>query len=133
MRKILFLTLASSLVLVMGCSTEPHACAAVLTIVTANVTNRTGQSLADLSVTDTLRRIGAVLHILTSFPDTLPADSTRVVPIFPDTLSGLLEAAGDDVIVAVTADDRSASAVYRLGFDGCFVQKLAGPDTLVMQ
>jgi hypothetical protein len=133
MRGFLLLCLAGIVAFLGGCSTEePRVCAQMLELTTANVANRTGQPLTGLSVTDTVHRTGAVLHVLAGSADTLPVDSTRVVPIFPDSLRGTLRMGGDDVMVVVTADGRLASSVYRLAFDGCFVQRLAGPDTLVI-
>jgi hypothetical protein len=133
MRKLLLLPLLCSLVLEIGCGTEPSACAAVLTNVTAYVANRTAQPLSVSSVTDTIRRTREVLHVVVSATDTLPVGSTGVVPVFPDTLSETLAAFGDDVIVVVTADSRFATGVYRLARHGCSVERLAGPDTLVFQ
>ena len=134
MRGFLLLCLVGTLTFVGGCSTEePRACAQLLELVAANVANHSGQPLIGLSVTDTVHRTRAVLPVLIGSADTLPVDSTRVVPIFPDSLRSTLAPFGDDVIVVVSANGRSASAVYRLAFDGCFVQKLAGPDTLVFR
>ena len=133
MRGRLLLCLGGTLAFLGGCGTqEPIACAQLLELVVGKVANRSGQPLIGLSVTDTVHRTGAVLHILSGSPDTLAVDSTRVVPIFPDSLRGTLAPFGDDVTVVVTADARLASAVYRFAFDGCFIQTLAGPDTLVI-
>jgi len=133
MRYLLLLFLASGLPLAAGCSTEPTVCPSVLALVTTNLANQTGQPLTGLSVRDTVRRTGAVLPVFANSSALLPVDSTRLVPIFPDTLGGTLAAAGDEVIVVITADGRLASGVYRLAFNGCFVQRLAGPDTLVLR
>ena len=68
-----------------------------------------------------------------SLADTLAANEIRLAPIFPNASRGGLAPGGDDVIVVVTTDRRSVSNRYRLAFDGCFVQKLVGPDTLVVR
>jgi hypothetical protein len=127
------LLLAGTLPFLGGCSTEEPICAQMLELPATYLTNHTGEALIGLSVTDTVHRTGAVLHVVAGSPDTLSVDSTRVVPIFPDSLRGTLRKGGDDVVVVVSADGRSASAVYRLSFDGCFVHRLAGPDTLVIR
>jgi hypothetical protein len=116
-----------------GCSTEPRSCASVITAVTASIVNATSQPLSGLSVTDTVSRTGAVLQVSSGSPaDTLSPNGVRRLPIFKDTFKEALAPAGDEVIVVVTADGRSAIGRYRFAFDGCFVQKLAGPDTLLV-
>jgi len=116
-----------------GCNAEPTACADVLTALTASVVNATGRPLSGLRVTDTVPRTGAVLHVSAgSAADTLPANGIATVPIFRDDLRDVLAAGGEEVIAAVTADGHSGAGRYRLAFDGCFVRKLSGPDTLVV-
>jgi hypothetical protein len=134
LRYLLLLPLVCSLSPVIGCS-EPQACDAMVHPVTAFVANRSGQPLSMLTVTDTLRRTGAVFQVVAPSSETLLPDSTRVAPIFPDTLSEVLdEPFGDNVIVVVTAESRSTSAVYRLIHDVCSsVRRVAGPDTLVLR
>ena len=107
-----------------GCNAEPTACADVLTALTASVVNATGRPLSGLRVTDTVPRTGAVLHV--------SAGSAADTPIFRDDLRDVLAAGGEEVIAAVTADGHSGAGRYRLAFDGCFVRKLSGPDTLVV-
>jgi len=80
-----------------------------------------------------IRRGRAVLPIFAGPGDTLPPDSTGVISIFPDTLSGMLAPEGDDVTVVVSAENSVASGVYRMFFNGCSVQTLAGPDTLFLK
>jgi len=116
-----------------GCNTEPTACADVLTAVTTSVVNGTGRPLAGLSVTDTVSRTGAVLHVSAGSPaDTLPTNGIGRVPIFRDDLRSALGPTGDEVVAVVTAEGHSGSGRYRLAFDGCVVRKVAGPDTLVV-
>jgi hypothetical protein len=132
MRYLVLLALPYALPFTLGCSTEPLVCATILHTETAYLANSTGQPLAGISVTDTVRRTGAVLHLSAGL-DTLPADSTRVIPVFPDTLSAELAPRGDDVVVVVTADNHVTSGVYRFFFNGCSVERLAGPDTLILR
>jgi hypothetical protein len=133
MRPLPVLLMTSLCASLSGCSTEPHACASVITAVTASIVNATGQPLSGLSVTDTVPRTGEVLHVSSGSPaDTLSPNGIRRLPIFKDTFKGALAPAGDEVIVVVTADGRSTSGRYQFAFDGCFVQKLAGPDTLLV-
>jgi hypothetical protein len=50
-----------------------------------------------------------------SLADTLAANEIRLAPIFPN------------------ASRDGLSNRYRLAFDGCFVQKIVGPDTVVVR
>jgi hypothetical protein len=100
---------------------------------TAAVVNSAGQPLAGLSVTDTVLRTGAVLDVTASLPATsLPADGLRSLMIFNDSFIEAVLPAGDEVVVVVTAGGRSGTGRYSFGSDGCHVQKLAGPDSLVV-
>jgi hypothetical protein len=127
-------TLLGCAAVLSGCATEPVFCADVLTAVTVTVRNGAGQSLGDLTVTDTVRRSGAVLHLVGGAPgDTLPAAGVDHLPIATNEFRDAFLRAGDEVVVVVAAGGRAGSGLYRLASDGCFVTKLAGPDTLTVR
>jgi hypothetical protein len=116
-----------------GCSTQPLVCTAEFASLTATVGNGTGQPLPGLSVTDTVRRTGAVLQVTVGSPSTdLPLDGFATVVIFSDAFLDAVRPTGDDVVVSVAADGHSGGATYRFGTDGCHVRKLAGPDSVVV-
>jgi hypothetical protein len=110
-----------------GCDTSPSVCTASFAMITATVVDGTGQALSEVSVTDTVRRTGAVLDVTQDIP---PLDPGTAV-IFSDAFLSAIRPAGDDVTVVATAEAGVGSAQYRFGSDGCHVRKLAGPDTLV--
>lgn len=111
-----------------GCGNGPLACTAVFTAVAATVVDAAGQPLSGVTVTDTVRRTGAVLDVTAGSP---PAGSGAVI-IFSDAFLQEVLPAGDEVIVVAAVSGRSGSGTYRFGSDGCHVRKLAGPDTLVV-
>jgi hypothetical protein len=116
-----------------GCGTEPPVCTAVFEAIAATVVNGAAQPLNGLTVTDTVRRTGAVLQVSAgSVADTLPANSIGRVVIFSDAFLQAVLPTGDEVIVVAAAGGRHISGPYRFGSDGCHVQKLAGADTLVV-
>lgn len=110
-----------------GCGTDPIVCTASFETITAVAVDGAGQPLSDVTVTDTVRRTGAVLNVTANTPSIGPG-----VTIFSDGFLQTVRASGDEVIVVATAAGRSGSADYRFGSDGCHVRKLAGPDTLVI-
>jgi hypothetical protein len=119
---------------VSGCGTDPVVCTDEFVAVTAAVVNGTGQALTGLRVHDTVVRTGAIVDITAQTPPgDLPAEGLPAVPIFTDAFKNAIRPAGDAVSVVVSAGDHSASARYEFGTDGCHVQKLAGPDTLVVE
>jgi hypothetical protein len=116
-----------------GCGTDPVSCTDEFVAVTAAV-NGTGQALTDLRVHDTVIRTGAIIDITAQTPaGDLPAEGLATVPIFTDAFRNEIRPTGDAVSVVVSAGARSASARYEFGTDGCHVQKLEGPDTLVLE
>jgi hypothetical protein len=118
---------------VSGCGTDPTVCTGEFVAVTAAVVNRTGQALAGLRVHDTVVRTGAIIHITPTPLGDLPAEGPSAVPIFTDEFKDAIRPGGDVVSVVVSAGERSANARYEFGTDGCHVQKLEGPDTLVVE
>jgi hypothetical protein len=98
---------------------------------TATLVNGSGQTISGVSVTDTVVRTRAILEVGSPAID-LPPDGIAAVGIFSDAFIQTVLPFGEDVVVAVTADGASGSARYRFESDGCHVQKLAGPDTLVV-
>jgi hypothetical protein len=74
-----------------GCGTEPHACTAVFVAVTATIVNAAGQPLSGVSITDTVRRTGAVLDLTAGSPSTSPG----IVTIFSDAFLQAVAPAGD--------------------------------------
>ena len=127
-------TLLGCAAVLSGCATEPVLCADVLTAVTVTVRNGAGQALGDLTVTDTVRRSGAVLHLVgRAVGDTLPAAGVDHLPIVTNEFRDAFLRTGDEVVVVVAAGGRGARGLYRLASDGCFVTKLAGPDTLTVR
>jgi hypothetical protein len=120
--------------LVSGCgTTEPVLCGVPEAAITVSVRNGAGQALGGLTVTDTVRRSGAVVKIVIAVPDTLPETGLARVPIATNEMSESFRQAGDDVVVVVAAAGRVGTGLYRLASDGCSVTKLAGPDTLTVR
>jgi hypothetical protein len=116
-----------------GCSTEPVVCTDQLVALTATVVNSVGQPLAGLRISDTVVRTGAVLDVTAGAPPTdLLANGLPAAMIFSDAFIEAVLPTGDEVVVVVTAGGHSGSGRYHFGSDGCHVQKLAGPDTLVV-
>jgi hypothetical protein len=127
-------TLLGCAAVLSGCAAEPVICADVLTAVTVTVRNGSGQALAGLTVTDTVRRSGAVLHLAGGVVgDTLAATGVDHLPIITNEFRDAFLRSGDEVVVVVAAGGRAGSSLYRLASDGCFVTKLAGPDTLMVR
>jgi hypothetical protein len=113
---------------VSGCGTDALVCTAVFVAIPATVVNGAGQALSGVSVTDTVRRTGAVLNVTNGSSSPSPG----TVIIFSDVFLSAITPLGDDVIVVATAGGHAGNATYRFGSDGCHVRKLAGPDTLVV-
>jgi hypothetical protein len=117
-----------------GCSTDPLVCTDEFVAVTAAIVNRTGQAFPSLAVRDTVLRMELVLDISAEHPPgALPTDGVPAAIIFSDAFKDAIRSTGEAVAVVVTAGGHSASARYEFGTDGCHVQKLAGPDTLVVE
>lgn len=117
-----------------GCSSDPLVCTDEFVAIPVAVANRTTQSFPSLAVRDTVLRTRMVLDITAEHPTgSLPAGGISTVIVFSDAFEDAVLPAGEPVAVAVLADDRSASALFEFGTDGCHVQKLAGPDTLEVE
>ena len=133
MRHLRFLATTALGVALGGCGTEPHVCTTDFVTLTTTVVNGTAQPLVGLSVTDTVLRSGAVLHVQpSSLADTVPAHGAGRVMLISDRFREAIATDGDDVIVVVSAGDHTGSGHYRFG-GICHVEKLAGPDTLVVR
>ena len=52
--------------------------------------------------------------------------------MFSDHFIEAVRRGGDEVALVVLAGGHAASGWYRFGSDGCHVQKIADPDSLVM-
>ena len=113
---------------VSGCGTDALVCTAVFVAIPATVVNGAGQALSGVSVTDTVRRTGAVLNVTNGSS----ALSPGTVVIFSDVFLNAIMPLGDEVIVVAAVGGHTGNAAYRFGSDGCHVRKLAGPDTLVV-
>ena len=102
--------------LVGGCdSTDPHICAVPAAALTISVRNGTGQALGGLTVTDTVRRSGAVLNIVSAaMPDTLPVAGLDYLTVATNEMDPPFRPTGDDVAVVVAADGHVGTGVYRL-------------------
>jgi hypothetical protein len=130
-RLVCLVSLASG---VSGCGTDPVVCTDEFVVLTAAVANSTGQALAGLSIRDTVLRTRTVIDLTAATPPAdLPAQGLPAVPIFSDAFESAIHPAGEAVAVVVTAGDHSTSARFEFGSDGCHVQKLGGPDTLVVE
>jgi hypothetical protein len=115
-----------------GCGTEPLICTQELVGVSVAVINGAGQPLDALSVTDTVKRTGAVLHMTSALaPPEVPIEGGHAI-VFSDDFIEEVRRGGDDVVVVMTAGGRVTSSVFRFGSNGCHVQKIAGPDSLVI-
>jgi hypothetical protein len=113
-------------------STQPIACTEDIVALTVTVVNGVGQPLAGLSVTDTVHRTGAVLDLTAAAqPVDLPADGGPAI-VFSDEFRSAVLPSGDQVAVVVSAGGQVANGTYRFGVNGCHVQKLAGPDSLLL-
>ena len=124
-RRILMLGFCAAL---SGCGTSPSICTASFAMITASIVDGTGQALSGVSVTDTVRRTGAVLDVTQEPPPFAPGTAV----IFSDGFLSAIRPGGDEVTVVATAAGGVGSARYRLRSDGCRVRRLAGPDTLVV-
>jgi citrate lyase gamma subunit len=114
------------------CDTDILVCSAELVAIHITIVNQVGQPLDGLQVADTVRRTGKVL-------DLSPAASPVIVPaeggaaaVFSDDFLHEVRSGGDEVIVVVTAGGHSSSGVFRFGSNGCHVEKIAGPDSLII-
>ena len=117
-----------------GCGSDPFVCTDEFVAVPVVVANRTGQALPSLAVRDTVLRTKMILDITAEHPTgSVPANGISVVIVFSDAFEEAVLPTGEPVAVAVTASNRSVSAVFEFGTDGCHVQKLAGPDTLEVE
>ena len=126
--------IASLTVATGGCGSEPLVCPDELVVVPVAVTNRTGEAFASLTVRDTVLRTRVILDVTGEHPSGgRPANGISAVIVFSDAFEDAVLPMGEPVAVAVTTGNRSASAVFKFGTDGCHVQKLAGPDTLELQ
>jgi len=114
------------------CNTDILFCTDELLAIHITIVNQVGQPLDGLQVADTVRRTGKVL-------DLSPAASRVVVPaeggsaaVFSDDFLHEVRSGGDEVIVGVSAGGHSTSGVFRFGSKGCHVEKIAGPDSLII-
>src|SRR6476660_152862 len=89
----------TGLCLALGACTEPTACTLSFAAVAATVIDSVGQPLSDVTVIDTVRRTGAVLHVTDNFPSMSPGQ----VIIFSDAFVQAVGPIGDEVIVVVTS------------------------------
>jgi hypothetical protein len=126
------LCLACLAIGVNACDTEPEACLPNFATVTVAVVNTTGDTLAPLNVSDTVVSTGVVLQ-LSPIAAGLPPEGLPEVPIFTDAFIDEVSRTGDAVVVGITAGDHTASESYRFRFDGCHVQKMTGPTTILMK
>jgi hypothetical protein len=90
------------------------------------VVDTTGAPLsAAWVVTDTVLRTAKPLLIA---QQGYPAGA---VTIFSDNNLNDVRAAGDSVWVTGIGGGRTFSATYQFGSDGCHIQRISGPDTVV--
>jgi hypothetical protein len=52
--------------------------------------------------------------------------------VYSDDFLHEVRPGGDDVTVVVSAGGHSNSGVFRFGSNGCHVEKIAGPDSLII-
>jgi hypothetical protein len=114
-----------------GCDSETVACTANIETITATVVNQVGGTLAGLEVTDTVRRTGTVLTLTQPPLEDLPSEGATVM-VFSDELQQNIRPGGEDVAVVVSAGGHWGSGLFRFGTNGCHVQKISGPDQLIV-
>jgi hypothetical protein len=114
-----------------GCGPEMLACTQNIEAISATIVNQVGQTLPGLEVTDTVRRTGTVLTMTEPPLQDLPSEGATVM-VFSDDFQKNIRPGGEDVAVMISAGGHSVSSLFRFGSDGCHVQKLAGPDSLIV-
>lgn len=117
---------------------RPEVCTAEFRTFGVYVLTPSGRAVALDDVAVTAEHIGAV-----PICPLEPSDSTvRCLSAHPergwyevmnDALGEDLRRSGNDVLFSGLLGDTSIRATFRFRWDGCHAQKLAGPDTLIVQ
>lgn len=105
------------------------ACTASFATVGVTVVDGAGQPVPDASVTATLVRTGQVL-VPTTLMLTVPGTYTLV----DDGSTRAIRRSGESVQARIARDSQSMTVDYVFSVpDGCHVNKVSGPDTVVLQ
>jgi Na+/H+-dicarboxylate symporter len=117
-------------VLITACDQQSTGvCTAMFAIATATVVDAQSAPAPTAVITTTLLRTGETLT-----PTTVMDFVTGVYPILDDGAAPKLRIAGDSIRVRAVQGTASAEAIYRFEVPGgCHIQKVSGPDTLVLQ
>jgi len=122
------LTLLATLAL-LGCEQQSEAvCTAMFAVATVTVVDASSGPAAAATVTTTLVRTGETIT-----PGTVMDFVTGVYPILDDGAIPRLHPAGDSIRVRAVQGNASAESGFRFEVpDGCHIQRVSGPDTLVL-
>jgi hypothetical protein len=114
----------------LGCDQQStEVCTAMFAVSTVTVVDAGSAPAAGATVTTTLVRTGETLT-----PTTLMDFVTGVYPILDDGAIPRLRPSGDSIRVRAHQGAASAEAIYRFEIPGgCHIEKISGPDTLVLQ
>lgn len=113
----------------LGCDQQSEAvCTALFAVATVTVVDSTAAPAAAATVTSTLIRTGETLT-----PTTVMDFVTGVYPILDDGAVPKLQSAGDSIRVHAAQGSATAEAIYRFTVPGgCHIERVSGPDTLVL-
>jgi len=114
--------------LVAGCRAAPNGgsvCTDLFAFVTAAAVDTAGGRLTHVVITDSIPRTG---HVFVVTQQQYPVGT---VTAFSDSYRNELASTADTVGLSGTSDQGWFVAQYVLRDDGCHIQKLAGPDTVI--
>jgi hypothetical protein len=113
-----------------GCSSDSQAaCTTLFATSGVVVLDSVGAPVSGIVVTDTVVRTGHSL-VIAQFPTGILDGHATV---FTDAEQGDVLASGDAVVATGTLGVRSFRASFVFGSDGCHLQKISGPDTVVVR
>jgi hypothetical protein len=103
-------------------------CTALFAVATVTVVDSLQAPATTATVTTTLLRTGETLT-----PTTIMDFALGVYPILDDGARSKLRTSGDSIRVRVVQGAAAAETVYRIDVPGgCHVERVGGPDTLVL-
>lgn len=125
-------TLISILILFLACEgvIKPGACTDQFVTSEVSVQNENGDPVSGVSIEVKLKKSG---EVLTSCESAQECEFEQgVYTIFNDSLMEKVSKNGEKIIVTGTKGSASFSQEFTFGKNDCHIQKIAGPDTVII-